>query len=157
MSTPTDKLLADILAELQALRAVLVANASKPATTTTSTAASSRASTSANTDDIPQPASPWNVADAQAHEVHFGKNTGVRLDALSERSLSWYATEQPPRLDSAGKPYPPRPAEIDLRNAARTLWHYQKGTLAGATGQAQPPKAASATSKQAEEDEQVPF
>jgi len=67
-----------------------------------------------------------NAGDVQ---VHFGKNNGVALSKLSERSLSWYATEQPPRLDSSGKPYPARPQETTLRNAARTLWHQNRGTL----------------------------
>ena len=72
-----------------------------------------------------------NAGDVQ---VHFGKNNGVALSKLSERSLSWYATEQPPRLDSSGKPYPARPQEATLRNAARTLWHQNKGTLGQADG-----------------------
>ena len=64
--------------------------------------------------------------------IHFGKNNGVALSTLGERSLSWYAQEQAPRLDSSGQPYPPRPVEVNLRNAARTLWHTNKGTLVGA-------------------------
>ena len=69
------------------------------------------------------------MENAGAVQIHFGKNTGKSLDSLSERSLAWYATEQPPRLDSSGKPYPPRQVEITLRNAARTLWHTRAGTL----------------------------
>ena len=87
---------------------------------------------------IPQPTEV--VPNAGDVQVHFGKNNGVALSKLSERSLSWYATEQPPRLDSSGKPYPARPQETTLRNAARTLWHQNKGTL----GQADVVKPASA-------------
>jgi hypothetical protein len=87
---------------------------------------------------IPQPTEV--VPNAGDVQVHFGKNNGVALSKLSERSLSWYATEQPPRLDSSGKPYPARPQETTLRNAARTLWHQNKGTL----GQADVMKPASA-------------
>jgi hypothetical protein len=92
--------------------------------------------------------------------VHFGKNNGVALSKLSERSLSWYATEQPPRLDSSGKPYPARPQETTLRNAARTLWHQNRGTLGQADGA---PKAKIAAAEIAVEapshpsDEEVPF
>ena len=81
---------------------------------------------------IPQPTEV--VPNAGDVQVHFGKNNGVALAKLSERSLSWYATEQPPRLDSSGKPYPARPQETTLRNAARTLWHQNKGTLGQADG-----------------------
>jgi len=100
-----------------------------------------------------------NAGDVQ---VHFGKNNGVALSKLSERSLSWYATEQPPRLDSSGKPYPPRPQETTLRNAARTLWHQNKGTL----GQPDAPKGSAPTATPAvatessahlSDEENVPF
>ena len=80
---------------------------------------------------IPQPTE--IVANPGEVQVHFGKNNGVPLAKLSERSLSWYAQEQAPRLDSSGKPYPARPQETTLRNAARTLWHQNRGTL-GQTG-----------------------
>jgi hypothetical protein len=104
---------------------------------------------------IPQPSEVIpNAGDVQ---VHFGKNNGVALSKLSERSLSWYATEQPPRLDSSGKPYPARPQETTLRNAARTLWHQNRGTL----GQAEAPKAKPAPeiieAPSHPSDEEVPF
>ena len=93
--------------------------------------------------------------------VHFGKNNGVALAKLSERSLSWYATEQPPRLDSSGKPYPARPQETTLRNAARTLWHQNRGTL-GQADVAPKAKGTPAAEMAVEapshpSDEEVPF
>lgn len=100
-----------------------------------------------SSDEVPQPSEP--VPNAGAVEVHFGKNNGVPLSQLSDRSLSWYAQEQAPRLDSSGNPYPPRPQEVTLRNAARTLWHQKKGTLQGSI------PAPPAT--QENDDEQVPF
>ena len=101
-----------------------------------------------------------NAGDVQ---VHFGKNNGVALSKLSERSLSWYATEQPPRLDSSGKPYPPRPQETTLRNAARTLWHQNKGTLGqpdvvkGAASSASAQVASAESSAHLSDEENVPF
>ena len=112
-----------------------------------------------NEADIPQPAtlldSPGDV------QIHFGKNNGKPLSELSERSLSWYASEQPPRLDSSGKPYPPRPQETTLKNAARQLWHLRKGTLKGVSEHVNAPaksapKAAPAESAPIDE-EQIPF
>lgn len=110
---------------------------------------------------IPQPTEV--VPNAGEVQVHFGKNNGVALSKLSERSLSWYAIEQPPRLDSSGKPYPARPQEIVLRNAARTLWHQNKGTL----GQPDAPKSKAAgetspaatieSSAHLSDEENVPF
>jgi hypothetical protein len=69
------------------------------------------------------------VENAAQVRVHFGKNNGVELGALSERSLGWYASVKAPRLDNSGKPFAPRPAEVALEQAARTLWHQQHGTL----------------------------
>jgi hypothetical protein len=106
---------------------------------------------------IPQPTEV--VPNAGEVQVHFGKNNGVALAKLSERSLSWYAIEQPPRLDSSGKPYPARPQETTLRNAARTLWHQNRGTL----GQPDAPKAKTPAAEAIVEapshpsDEEVPF
>lgn len=118
--------------ELVAIRQLL-ADAAKnqprgaPARSTNSAASYSSSGGGGADEVIPQPSEV--VPNAGDVQVHFGKNNGVALSKLSERSLSWYATEQPPRLDSSGKPYPPRPQETVLRNAARTLWHQNKGTL----------------------------
>jgi len=108
---------------------------------------------SASQAEIPQPS---RVIDyPEDVQVHFGKNSGIALGKLSARSVEWYATEQPPRLDSSGKPYPERPQEAELKNAARMLYHRTKGTLASsgvkpAQKQAEQPTAQTP-------DEQVPF
>lgn len=119
---------------------------------------SSFATPSAAQAEIPQPTE--LVDDPGSTVVFFGKNNGVALGKLSDRSVEWYATDQPPRLDSSGKPYPARPQEIALRNAARQLFHSKRGTLAGAPAQTRiernmPPPARSAAQEQ--EDSQVPF
>ncbi len=152
--------------ELVAIRQLLTeANKAQPRSTparSTSSSSSYASSGGGGFDEvIPQPSEV--VANAGDVQVHFGKNNGVALSKLSERSLSWYATEQPPRLDSSGKPYPPRPQEVVLRNAARTLWHQNKGTLGqpdvpkGAGAPAAAPAAAAESSAHLSDEENVPF
>jgi hypothetical protein len=138
-----EDLLKSIHEELVAIRQLLTeankaAPRSTPARATSGSSSYSTSSGGGADEVIPQPTE--IVPNAGDVQVHFGKNNGVPLAKLSERSLSWYATEQPPRLDSSGKPYPARPQETLLRNAARTLWHQNKGTL----GQPDAPKAAPA-------------
>lgn len=127
-----EDLLKAIHQELVAIRQLLADGKAAPAPRSAPAPRASAPSTSAYTASggeapIPQPteiiANPGDV------QVHFGKNNGVPLSKLSERSLSWYAQEQAPRLDSSGNPYPARPQETTLRNAARTLWHQNRGTL----------------------------
>ena len=72
------------------------------------------------------------IANAGEVQVHFGKNKGVALSSLSERSVAWYAQEPEPRLGNNGKPFPPRPEDVLLRNAARTIIHQKRGTLPSA-------------------------
>ena len=128
---------------------------STPAARTTSTP--STFTSGGGDEPVPQPSE--IVPNAGDVQVHFGKNNGVALSKLSERSLSWYAAEQPPRLDSSGKPYPARPQETTLRNAARTLWHQNRGTL----GQADAPKSAATlpianeSAAHPSDEESVPF
>ena len=134
-----EDILKSIHEELVAIRQLLAeANKSSPARSAPARATSSASSASSTSsylsggggggdEPIPQPSEV--VPNAGDVQVHFGKNNGVALSKLSERSLSWYATEQPPRLDSSGKPYPARPQETVLKNAARTLWHQNRGTL----------------------------
>ena len=159
-----EDILKSIHEELVAIRQLLASQQSTAARTAparaTSSASSYSSSSGGGDEVIPQPSEVIpNAGDVQ---VHFGKNNGVALSKLSERSLSWYATEQPPRLDSSGKPYPPRPQEIVLRNAARTLWHQNKGTL----GQPDAPKGAAPAATPAvatesaahlSDEENVPF
>ena len=87
------------------------------------------------------------IADAGNVQVHFGKNKGVALSSLGDRSVAWYAQEPEPRLGNNGKPFPPRAEDVLLRNAARTIIHQKRGTL---------PSAAVPTAPSVNE-EHVPF
>jgi len=107
-----------------------------------------------NNDEIPQPSE--IIANAGDVLIHFGKRNGEPISQLPANSLRWYATDQEPRLNNQGEPFPPRPAEIMLKNAARTLWHMNKGTLVGAAPVATP-AAPSANTSQGEIDSDVPF
>ena len=84
----------------------------------------------ARSDEVPLPTE--IIADAGSVQVHFGKNKGVALSSLSERSVAWYAQEPEPRIGNNGKPFPPRPEDVLLRNAARTIIHKKRGTLPSA-------------------------
>ena len=81
-------------------------------------------------DEVPLPSEV--IADAGSVQVHFGKNKGVALSSLGDRSVAWYAQEPEPRIGNNGKPFPPRPEDVLLRNAARTLIHQKRGTLPSA-------------------------
>jgi len=81
-------------------------------------------------DEVPMPTE--IIEDAGSVQVHFGKNKGVALSTLSERSVAWYAQEAEPRIGNNGKPFPPRPEDVLLRNAARTIIHQKRGTLPSA-------------------------
>lgn len=124
----TENILLKIHEELVAIRELLAKQQSAAPAKSYSGSTSSTGAT-----DGPPPQPSEVIPNAGDVQIHFGKNNGKALSSLSERSLSWYATDQPPRLDSSGKPYPPRPQEVLLKNAARTLWHTQKGSLAGGT------------------------
>ena len=102
-------------------------------------------------DEVPMPTE--IIADAGSVQVHFGKNKGVALSSLSERSVAWYAQDSEPRLGNNGNPFPQRPEDVLLRNAARTLIHQKRGTLPSA---AVPQPTASVTVAQIDE-EHVPF
>ena len=106
--------------------------------------------TQAKTDDVPMPTEV--IANAGDVQVHFGKNKGVALSTLGERSVAWYAQEPEPRIGNNGKPFPPRTEDVLLRNAARTLIHQKRGTIAGAAV-AQPSASVTASI----DDENVPF
>jgi hypothetical protein len=81
-------------------------------------------------DEVPMPTEV--IEDAGNVQVHFGKNKGVALSSLGDRSVAWYAQEPEPRLGNNGKPFPPRPEDVLLRNAARTIIHQKRGTLPSA-------------------------
>jgi len=84
----------------------------------------------AKSDEVPMPTE--IIPNAGEVQVHFGKNKGVALSSLSERSVAWYAQEPEPRLGNNGKPFPPRAEDVLLRNAARTIIHQKRGTLPSA-------------------------
>jgi len=106
------------------------------------------ASSFPKSDEVPLPAE--IIPNAGEVQVHFGKNKGVALSSLGERSVAWYAQEPEPRIGNNGKPFPPRPEDVLLRNAARTIIHQKRGTIAGAAV----PTAPAATSVN---EEHVPF
>jgi hypothetical protein len=84
----------------------------------------------ARSEEVPLPTEV--IEDAGNVQVHFGKNKGVALSSLGDRSVAWYAQEPEPRIGNNGKPFPPRPEDVLLRNAARTLIHQKRGTLPSA-------------------------
>lgn len=148
----TDEILTAILAELKGIRADLAARPApaqpRSSTSTPSTAGGTPAV-------IPQPTQIVdNPGDVQ---VHFGKNNGVALKNLSPRSLEFYASVKEPKLDSSGKPYPPRPIDTTLENAARTLHHRNLGTLTAEPAKPAPQEPTHAKAGAADDSEDVPF
>lgn len=117
----TEQLLTAIHHELCAIR-----NALEKAPAAVAPAAAARPAP-AGDEDVPQPTEIIEAPETVA--VHFGKNDGIPLGSLGERSVAWYAKEPEPKLDRNGKPFPPRAIDIRLRNAARTLIHQKRGTL----------------------------
>ncbi len=151
-----EKLLQDILAELTAIRLLIAAQGqSAPAP---ARAASPAAQSSTPAADGPPPQPSTLIEDPGSICVHFGKNNGVALGTLGERSLAFYASVKAPRLDSAGKAFPPRPQDVLLENAARQLWHQNKGTLQGqVAAPVRTPPPARPAQKPLDLDEDVPF
>lgn len=149
MSDTNPPTLTAVMLELKEIRALLENLNAKPKS------AGNPYPPSASQAEIPQPSVSISLAEAESRCVHFGKNTGKPLRELSERSVEWYATDQAPRLDSSGKPYPPRREETDLKNAARVIYHTRKGTLAG--GAQSNPKQAPKPAEQPQDEESVPF
>ena len=113
----TNEQLDEILIELRAIRAALEAKprAATPAPATPATA---------TPNSLPKP--DVEIADAGSVQVHFGKNAGTPLSALSDKQLLWYGSERPAQLRKDGTPFPPREADVQLLNACRTLWHQRK-------------------------------
>ncbi len=68
---------------------------------------------------------------APATNSRSGQSSGQTAgeQAPIPQPSEWYAQDSAPRLDSSGKPYPERPQERALKNAARQLFHQRKGTL----------------------------
>jgi hypothetical protein len=137
----------DILTELRAMRAELIAKREAPIPAT------SRTLTGKTGEDIPQPS--FAIEQPELVTVHFGKNAGVEIGKLSEKSLGWYCLEPEPRIGNNGKPFPPREADVNLRNAARLLWPSRSGTLK--TEPQNKPTAPTEAQLDAEFNESVPF
>ena len=135
-----------ILDELRAIRTLLAA---KPVASA-APAAAQQAPSATPDGPPPQPVKP--VENAANVTVHFGKNNGVALGALTERQLGFYASVKAPRLDNSGKPFPPRPQDVALEQAARTLWHERNRTLTVGV-----PNATAPATQSASLDEDVPF
>lgn len=110
----TDTQHGELLTELRAIRAVLE---SKPraATPATVTAPSASSLTSLPTPD-------YVVENAGAVQIHFGKNTGTPISALSDKQLLWYGADRASALKNDGTPFPAREADVVLKNACRTVW-----------------------------------
>ncbi len=106
----------ELLIELRAIRAAL--EKPKPMLSLTATTAT------ATPNSLPLPA--IEIADAGSVQVHFGKNAGTPLSALSDKQLLWYGADRPAQLRKDGTPFPPREADVQLLNACRTLWHQRK-------------------------------
>jgi len=110
----------ELMLEVRAIRSALTQ-------TRAPAAATPSAAPAATSEEIPLPITP--VENAGAVQVHFGKNSGRALADLGAKSVEWYAKEQPPKLMHDGTPFPPRPADVALREAARTLVHQRRGTI----------------------------
>ena len=105
-----NELLTEILTELRAIRAALEKPKPMLSLTTATTA-------TATPDTLPLPA--IEIADAGSVQIHFGKNAGTPLSALSDKQLLWYGADRPEQLKKDGTPFAPRQADIQLRNACR--------------------------------------
>ena len=116
----TNEQFSELMLEVRAIRSALTQ-------TRAPAAATPSAAPAATSEEIPLPITP--VENAGAVQVPFGKNTGRALADLGAKSVEWYAKEQPPKLMHDGTPFPPRPADVALREAARTLVHQRRGTI----------------------------
>jgi hypothetical protein len=102
----------ELLTELRAIRAALEA---KPRAAQATTAAPT-----ATPNTLPLPA--VEILNAGDVQIHFGKNTGTPLSALSDKQLLWYGADRPEQLKKDGTPFAPREADVLLKNACRTVW-----------------------------------
>lgn len=116
----TNEQFTELMLEIRAFRSVLMQ-------TRAPAAATPSAAPAAISEEIPLPITP--VENAGAVQVHFGKNAGKPLADLGAKSVEWYAKEQPAKLKQDGTPFAPRPADVALREAARTLVHQRRGTI----------------------------
>ena len=130
----------ELLIELRAIRAAL--ENPKPMLSLTPATA-----TTATPDTLPLPT--IEIVDAGSVQVHFGKNAGTPISALSDKQLLWYGADRPAQLRKDGTPFPPREADVQLLNACRTLWHQRKSGGAPITLTSQPAAA--------DDGESIPF
>lgn len=144
----TDEQYHTLLSELIKIREMLTATR-----LTTPAPVASRTLTGKTGEDIPQPS--FAIDNPELVTVHFGKNAGVEIGKLTEKSLGWYCLEPEPRIGNNGKPFPPREADVNLRNAARLLWHSRRGTLK--TEPQNKPTAPTEAQIDAEFTDSVPF
>jgi hypothetical protein len=127
----------EFLTELRAIRAALEAKL-RAATPVIATA------TTSTPDTLPPPA--VEILNAGDVQIHFGKNKGTPLSALSDKQLLWYGADREPQLKNDGTPFAPREADVLLKNACRTLWHQRKSGAPIAV-----------TTQPADDGENVPF
>jgi hypothetical protein len=141
---------------IRELTEAVKASAHRPTPAPTYTPPKASQTKAAWDEEVPQPAE--IIANAGEVLIHFGKRNGEPLSQLPPNSLRWYATDQEPRLNNQGEPFPPRPQEVTLKNAARTLWHMNKGTLVCTElPQRATPAAPAANTSQGNIDEDVAF
>ncbi len=129
MSNDSAPILLRIYEELAAIRELLARAPAAPSHAPASSYSGGQSSASGQSEPPRQPTA--LLPNPGAVLIPFGKNKDRPLSELSERSLEWYASEQPPKLKNDGTPFTPRPADIAFKNAARQLFHQQRGTLAG--------------------------
>jgi hypothetical protein len=130
----------ELLIELRAIRAALE---TKPRAVAT---APSVASSTPLPTSLPAP-EVW-VDNAGDVTVHFGKNAGTPVSQLSDAQLRYYGADREQNLRKDGTPFPPREADVFLKNAARTIWYSRREPA--------PQGVEKAASKPAETEE-VPF
>jgi len=133
-----------LLTELRAISAAISAALQKSA------GASTPAPTaSATPDTLPKP--DLIIDNAGEVAVHFGKNAGTPISALTDKQLLWYGADRPPQLKNDGTPFAPRQQDTTLKNACRTVWHQRQGSIATPTPKPAPAQSADLA------DEEVPF
>jgi hypothetical protein len=112
----------ELLIELRAIRAALEI---KPRAVAT---APSVASSTPLLKSLPAP-EVW-VDNAGEVTVHFGKNAGTAISQLSDAQLLYYGADREQNLRKDGTPFPPREADVLLKNAARTIWYSRREPVA---------------------------
>ncbi len=129
----------ELLIELRAIRAALE---TKPRAVATAPSPS-------NTPLLKSLPAPeiW-VDNAGEVTVHFGKNAGTAISQLSDAQLLYYGADREQNLRKDGTPFPPREADVLLKNAARTIWYSRREPA--------PQSSEKAPSKPADTEE-VPF